>query len=149
MTLLNLITLAAVQAAPLPASAGVKITDIPSVGIVTSFADCIAASAEPMPQQGRDGIIAAAVRTCRDRLDADFAANRFTMNGKPFSKGWWTATGKLLDACASDAMRFSATLPAGAKLKTKWRYPNQSLIEPGNAPSTRIRWVVFVSEASS
>jgi hypothetical protein len=127
----GVLALLAAQAAP-----GVPIDNPGQVGVATNHARCIvrAVGRAPADAAARAAKVQAAVTQCRSFLDADYAAGRLTLNGKPYEKGWWRKVQVTLDAVQAG---IAAGITAPAQYKINWRLPDGSVVDAYDAPDPK------------
>ncbi|MBC9033951.1 hypothetical protein IAG41_16295 [Sphingomonas sp. JC676] len=121
----------AAQAAP-----GVVIDTPGQIGVATNHARCIvrAVGRAPADAAARAAKVQAAVTQCRSFLDADYAAGRLTLNGKPYEKGWWRKVQVTLDAVQAGVV---AGITGQAQYKINWRLPDGSVVDAYDAPDPK------------
>lgn len=124
----GVLALLAAQAAP-----GVLIDNPGQVGVATNHARCIvrAVGRAPADAGARAAKVQSAVSQCRSFLDADYAAGRLTLNGKPYEKSWWRKVQVTLDAVQTGV---AAGITASAQYKINWQLPDGSVVDAYDAP---------------
>lgn len=125
----GVLALLAAQAAP-----GVPIDNSGQIGVATNHARCIvrAVGRAPADAAARAAKVQAAVSQCRSFLDADYAAGRLTLNGKPYEKSWWRKVQVTLDAVQAGV---AAAITSPAQYKINWQLPDGSVVDAYDVPN--------------
>lgn len=127
----GLFALLAASAAP-----GVLIDNPGQVGVATNHARCIvrAVGKAPADAGARAAKVQAAITQCRDFIDADYAAGRLTLNGKPYEKSWWRKVQVTLDAVQAGV---AAAITTPAQYKINWQLSDGSVVDAYDAPDPK------------
>lgn len=124
----GVLALLAAQAAP-----GVLIDTPGQIGVATNHARCIvrAVGKAPADAAARAAKVKQAVARCRGFLDADYAAGRLMLNGKPYQPSWWRKVQVTLDAVQAGV---AAAITAPAQYKIDWQLPDGSVVDAYDVP---------------
>lgn len=125
MSIALLIAAAAAQAG----AGGVAVEKVPQIGIATRHARCIGVA--PAEEADRDARVASAARECRAYLEADYAAQRITIGGRPVNARWWRRMQATLDAVEADV---AAAIVTPSHYKIIWQLPDGGRVDAYTSP---------------